>query len=112
MTDHQKPLGSGFGARTTASDVLAGIDLTGRCAIVTGGHSGLGLETTRALAAAGAHVIVGARNPEAARAAMHDVPNVIVDALDLEDLTSIHLFAKRLLAAESHLDMLLSLIHI
>lgn len=108
MTDHQKPLGSGFGARTTASDVLAGIDLTGRCAIVTGGHSGLGLETTRALAAAGAHVIVGARNPEAARAAMHDVPNVIVDALDLEDLTSIHLFAKRLLAAESHLDMLIN----
>lgn len=108
MTDHQKPLGSGFGARTTASDVLAGIDLTGRCAIVTGGHSGLGLETTRALAAAGAHVVVGARNPEAARAAMHDVPNVIVDALDLEDLTSIHLFAKRLLAAESHLDMLIN----
>ena len=61
MTDDQKPLGSGFDARSTAAEVLAGRDLTGRYVLVTGGHSGLGLETTRALAEAGAAVLVGAR---------------------------------------------------
>jgi len=48
-TAAQEKIGSGFGARTTAREVLAGIDLTGRLALVTGGYSGLGLETTRAL---------------------------------------------------------------
>lgn len=108
MTDHQKPLGSGFGARTTAADVLSGIDLTGKRAIVTGGHSGLGLETTRALTAAGAQVIVGARNPKAARAATRDLPDVTVDALDLADLASVDLFAKRILASGHHIDMLVN----
>ena len=58
MTTEQKPLKSGFGAKTTAGEVLAGIDLTGKTAVVTGGYSGVGLETTRALAEAGATVIV------------------------------------------------------
>ncbi|HIH2761751.1 TPA: SDR family NAD(P)-dependent oxidoreductase, partial [Burkholderia lata] len=64
MTSHQIPVHSGFSAASTASDVLAGLDLGGQTAIVTGGHSGLGLETTRALAQAGARVVVGARDPE------------------------------------------------
>ena len=46
MTTEQKPLESGFGAKTTAREVLAGLDLTGQTAIVTGGYSGVGLETT------------------------------------------------------------------
>ncbi|MFD0773698.1 oxidoreductase, partial [Streptomonospora algeriensis] len=57
----QRPIGSGFSARSTAKEVLEGIDLSGRLAVVTGGYSGLGLETTRALAEAGAHVVVPAR---------------------------------------------------
>ena len=63
MTE-QRSLGSRFGARSTANDVLSGIDLTSRTALVTGGYSGLGLETTRALARAGACVIVPARDPQ------------------------------------------------
>ena len=108
MIDHQKPLGSGFGARTTTSDVLSGIDLTGKRAIVTGGHYGLGLETTRALAAAGADVIVGSRNPEAAQTATLDLANVAVDALDLSDLVSVDLFAKRVLASGQHIDIIVN----
>ena len=63
MTTPQRPIGSGFGYRSTAAEVLEGIDLGGRLAIVTGGYSGLGLETVRALSGAGAEVIVPARRP-------------------------------------------------
>ena len=51
MTTEQKPLKSGFGAKTTAREVLVGRNLAGKTAIVTGGYSGVGLETTRALPA-------------------------------------------------------------
>jgi hypothetical protein len=46
-TTPQHPIGSGFGAATTAAEVTYGIDLSGKTAIVTGGYSGIGLETTR-----------------------------------------------------------------
>lgn len=62
----QKPIKSGYGARTTAAEVLGDINLHGKIAIVTGGYSGLGLETTRVLSDAGATVIVPARTPEKA----------------------------------------------
>ena len=67
MPTPQHPIDSGFGARSTAAEVLEGIDLSGRLAIVTGGYSGLGLETVRALSGAGADVIVPARRPRARR---------------------------------------------
>ncbi|ADI05163.1 oxidoreductase [Streptomyces bingchenggensis BCW-1] len=67
MSTEQHKIGSGFGAHSTADDVLTGIDLSGRTALVTGGYSGLGLETTRALARAGAHVVVLALAPGGAR---------------------------------------------
>jgi hypothetical protein len=53
IEDEQRPLGSGFTAASTAADVMADIDLIGRTALVTGGYSGLGFETTKALASAG-----------------------------------------------------------
>src|SRR5262249_58842138 len=54
-----------FGAQTTAAEVLKGVDLTGQRAIVTGGASGIGVETARALANAGARVTIAVRNLEA-----------------------------------------------
>ncbi|MGI5271491.1 SDR family NAD(P)-dependent oxidoreductase [Nonomuraea sp. CA-218870] len=99
MTTAQQRIGSGFGARTTAREVLHGVDLTGRLAIVTGGYSGLGLETTRALAEAGARVVVPARRPEQAAKAVAGIGGVEVDALDLADLGSVRGFAGRFLGS-------------
>ncbi|WP_242588839.1 SDR family NAD(P)-dependent oxidoreductase [Corallococcus macrosporus] len=70
MTPKQQPLNSGFGATTTTREVLGTTRLDGTVAIVTGGCAGIGLETTRALQAAGATVIVPARTPDKARAAL------------------------------------------
>lgn len=108
MIDQQKPLGSGFGAQTTATEVLTGIDLSGKIVIVTGGHSGLGLETTKALAGAGARVIVAARQPVAAEMATQGLLRVAIDELDLSDLDSVGAFAERILAAGIHVDMLIN----
>jgi NAD(P)-dependent dehydrogenase (short-subunit alcohol dehydrogenase family) len=104
MTSSQTPLGSGFGAHSTADDVLDGIDLTGRTVLVTGGYSGIGLETTRALSKAGATVVVPARRPDAAREQLAGIARTEVDALDLGDLASVAAFADRLVASGRTLD--------
>ncbi|MDQ1050513.1 SDR family NAD(P)-dependent oxidoreductase [Streptomyces sp. V4I2] len=103
----QHKIGSGFGAHSTADDVLAGIDLTGQLALVTGGYSGLGLETTRALTKAGARVVVPARRPAAAREALAGLDGVEVDELDLGDLESVRAFAERFLASGRTLDFVI-----
>ena len=103
----QAPLPSGFGMRSTAADVLAGIDLAGRSVIVTGGYSGIGVETTRALAAAGAHVTVPARTPDKARAALAGLVNVELAALDLMDPMSIDAFASNWQAQHTALHILI-----
>ncbi|MER7835012.1 SDR family NAD(P)-dependent oxidoreductase [Streptomyces sp. NPDC096040] len=106
-TTPQHKIGSGFGADSTADDVLAGLDLAGRLAIVTGGYSGLGLETTKALTEAGAHVVVPARRAEAARDALAGLDRVEVDELDLGDLDSVRGFAERFLASGRTLDFMI-----
>ena len=104
----QIPLGSGFGPRTTASDVLGGRRLDGLRGVITGGSAGLGLETTRALASAGAHVRVGARSRAKAEAALAGVANVEIDSLDVADPTSIDAFAARTLAVGDPVHVLLN----
>ncbi|MFC4275793.1 SDR family NAD(P)-dependent oxidoreductase [Achromobacter aloeverae] len=107
MTSKQLPIHSGFGAATTAAEVLAGRNLSGVTAIVTGGHSGLGLETTRALAGAGAHVIVAARDVDTARTKISAIPDAEVERLDLSDQASVREFADRFLARKQHVDILI-----
>ncbi len=97
-----------FGAHSTTGDVLAGIDLTGMTALVTGGYSGLGLATTRALAQAGARVVVPALRPDAAQQTLADVAGVEVDRLDLADLASVRVFAERFLRGHPTLDILIA----
>lgn len=108
MTSQQKKIGSGFTAASTAEEVAAGIDLSGRTAIVTGGYSGLGVETARVLAKAGATVIVPARSPEKARAALAGIAGVEQETLDLMDPASIDAFAARFLASGRPLHILVN----
>ncbi|RSM75283.1 oxidoreductase [Amycolatopsis sp. WAC 01375] len=108
MSTSQHKIGSGFGARSTAGEVLSGIDLSGKVAVVTGGYSGLGLETTRALANAGAHVVVPARRPADAEAALAGIPGTEVGELDLADLTSVEAFARGFLGTRRPIDLLIA----
>jgi NAD(P)-dependent dehydrogenase (short-subunit alcohol dehydrogenase family) len=101
----QAPIGTGITAAATADDVLQGIDLTGKNAIVTGGHRGIGLEITRALSKAGAHVTVAVRNPSAVDL---DLERVEAGQLDLLDPKSIDLFAERYLASGRSLHILIN----
>jgi NAD(P)-dependent dehydrogenase (short-subunit alcohol dehydrogenase family) len=95
----------------TAADIP---DQTGRTAVVTGANGGLGLETARALAAAGAHVVMAARNPEKADAAIADIKRTVSDpslelvALDLASQASIRAAAERILAAHERIDILVN----
>lgn len=108
MTTPQEPIRSGFGAASTAADVIRGIDLTGKVAIVTGGYSGLGRETTRVLWAAGAKVIVPARDQDKAAKALAGFPGVEIEAMDLMSPASIDAFAARFLASGRPLHILVN----
>ncbi|MFF7286184.1 SDR family NAD(P)-dependent oxidoreductase [Streptomyces griseorubiginosus] len=107
MSTAQHKIGSGFGAHSTADDVLAGVDLSGKLAIVTGGYSGLGLETTKALVKAGARVVVPARRPDTAKEALAGLDGVEQDVLDLGDLDSVRAFAERFLASGRTIDLVI-----
>src|ERR1700733_7881688 len=83
-----------FGFSSTAAEVIEGVDLSGKRAIVTGGASGIGLETAKALSAAGAAVTLAVRRPAAARAVAEDIrvstgnDAVEVRSLDVLDMAS------------------------
>jgi NAD(P)-dependent dehydrogenase (short-subunit alcohol dehydrogenase family) len=109
IADHQKPVDSPFGRHSEPHEVLAGIDLKGKVAIVTGGYSGIGLETVRALAAAGASVTVPARDTEKANAALAGMPGDIRIALmDLADIASVKRFALGFASDNTALDLLIN----
>ena len=108
MLAEQKPLHTGWGPATTAAEVLKGFDLSPVTALVTAGHSGLGLETTKALVGAGAQVVVAARDVEAARAKLQGMDRVTIEPLDLADLLSVRGLAQRMLSRGRHIDMLIA----
>ena len=107
-TTPQHPIGSGFGPGTTAAEVIRGIVLSGKTAIVTGGYSGIGLQTTRTLLSAGAKVVVPARDLSKAASALAAMPGVIAETLDLMDPISIDAFAGRFVGSGQVLDILVN----
>ncbi|WP_435208976.1 SDR family NAD(P)-dependent oxidoreductase [Micromonospora sp. bgisy143] len=110
MTAHTR-LTTPFTARTTAAEILDGVDLTGRRMIVTGGASGIGVETVRALAGAGAEVTVAVRDPSRAAGLVEEfagdaTPGSVRSAtLDLADLASVDAFVA---AWDGPLDVLVA----
>lgn len=85
-----------FGFHTTAGEVVHGIDLSGRQVVLTGASSGIGVETARALAMAGANLVLGVRDPAKGQEALRDVlgpPRLRLLRLDLSDLASVEEFA-------------------
>ena len=105
----QVPTQSGFHAKSTADEVLAGIDLAGKTAIVTGGYSGIGLEAVRALAAKGAAVVVPVRSPDKAEKSLARVDGEVTMApMDLADLASVRRFARETSDSHTHLDLLIN----
>src|SRR5947209_13623374 len=100
-----------FNAESTAAEVIAGIDLTDRRVIVTGGASGIGVETARALASAGAEVTLAVRNIKAGAATAADITDTTGNAavhfeeLDLADPRSVAAFVA---AWNEPLDLLIN----
>ena len=108
MATKQAPIHSGFGAQTTAREVIGNRRLDGLTALVTGGYAGVGLETTRSLSAAGATVIVPARTLDKARTALAGMDRVEIESLDLIDPKSIDALATRFLATGRPLHILIN----
>lgn len=109
MPTLQTPIDSPFSYRSTAREVVEGLDLTGKRVLVTGGYSGIGTETVRAIAGAGADVIVGARRPEQAAEVLSEMEGAItILSLDLSAPASIDAFAEELSARWESLDILIN----
>jgi NAD(P)-dependent dehydrogenase (short-subunit alcohol dehydrogenase family) len=92
---------SAFGAFSTAREVAASHDLTGKSVLITGAATGLGFETARALAERGAKIIIGVRKPDLGAAAADEIaktatgPKPVVEYLDLSDLKTLRDFGER-----------------
>jgi NAD(P)-dependent dehydrogenase (short-subunit alcohol dehydrogenase family) len=112
----RRKMTNGFGATSTTEDVLSGIDLHGKRILVTGVSSGIGVETARALAAHGAHVVGAARARAKAEAATAQVRtdaaanggSFELVALDLASLTSVRACADELLARGEPIDVVIA----
>ena len=109
ISEQQKPVDSGFGAKSEPTEVLKDIDLEGKVAMVTGGYSGIGLETTRALKEAGARVLVPARRKDVATSELFGIVDSedILD-LDLADPSSAQSFVDGFIGSGMSLDILIN----
>jgi NAD(P)-dependent dehydrogenase (short-subunit alcohol dehydrogenase family) len=99
-----------FDLNSTADDVVAGLDLSGKLAVITGGGAGIGKETARALAARGAHVIIGGRSRAVIEAAAKELSSsgaVLAHELDLLSLKSVSQFADWVISLGRPLDLLI-----
>ena len=105
----QKPINSGFNSKSNAHEIIKDIDLNGKIAIVTGGYSGIGLETTRELVSSGAEVIIPAKRSEVAIKNLEGIvskENVI--EMDLSDLNSVKNFTDGYKENFNRLDLLIN----
>ena len=109
ISEQQKPVNSGFGAKSEPAEVLAGIDLSGKTALVTGGYSGIGTETSRALAEAGCEVYAPARRTDVALNELKGiVPAENIVEMDLASPKSVQNFVDDFSSHVNKLDILIN----
>ena len=109
ISKHQTPTKSGFHSKTNADEITNGIDLNEKIAIVTGGYSGIGLETTRELVASGAKVIIPAKRTEVAIQNLEGIvskENIV--EMDLGNLNSVKKFTEDFKESFGKLDLLIN----
>tara|TARA_B100000767_G_scaffold220156_1_gene208386 strand:- start:1446 stop:2417 length:972 start_codon:yes stop_codon:yes gene_type:complete len=105
----QKPLNSGFGQKTEPSEILENIDLSNKTVIITGGYSGIGLETTKAMRSKGAKVIIPAKRVDIATAQLEGVvAKEDIIEMDLADLNSVQGFVDSFKDQNMSLDILIN----
>lgn len=109
ISQHQKPLMSGFGAKTEPSEILENINLADKTVIITGGYSGIGLETTKAIKANGARVLIPAKRLDVATKELSGIiPREDIFEMDLADLSSVKSFTDSFNTANGTLDILIN----
>ena len=109
ISDLQRPTNSGFGQKTEPSEILNNIILDNKNIIITGGYSGIGLETTKALRSAGARTIIPAKRKDIAQAELKDiVPEEDIFEMDLADLNSVKKFTNSFHDLNINLDILIN----
>ena len=109
ISNLQKPIISGFDSKSGADKIVKEKDLSGKIAIVTGGYSGIGLETTRALVAIGAKVIIAAKRTEVAVQNLEGIvskENIV--EMDLGNLNSVRKFTEDFKESFGKLDLLIN----
>jgi NAD(P)-dependent dehydrogenase (short-subunit alcohol dehydrogenase family) len=106
----QNAIQTKFDLNSTADDVVAGLDLSGKLAVITGAAAGIGKETARALLSRGAQVIIGGRNKAAIEAATQELSSsgaVLAHELDLLSLQSVSRFADWIISLDRPVDLLI-----
>jgi len=105
----QVPIKTGFSFHAKAAEVMAGIDLSGKTAVVTGAYSGLGLEAARALSSAGASVVAPARDPKRASEALASAGlGAAIVSMDLANLASVAEAAAEIGDTHDKVDILIN----
>lgn len=110
ISKQQQPVETGFSSKPESSEVIAGLDLSEKVALVTGGYSGIGIETVRALTAAGANVFVPSRDVDRAVKALEGIiPAEQIGFMDLADLPSVTRFGEAF--ADRHVKIDLAILN-
>ena len=109
ISQHQKPLISGFGQKSEPEEILANTDLSNKTVIITGGYSGIGLETTKAIKSKGAKVLIPAKRLDVAIKTLAGViPKEDIFEMDLADLSSVKSFTDSFNEQNIPLDLLIN----
>jgi NAD(P)-dependent dehydrogenase (short-subunit alcohol dehydrogenase family) len=106
ISSQQTPIDTGIGRKPEAAEVMAGVDLSGKTALVTGGYSGIGIETVRALTNAGATVLVPSRDVDRAVKTLEGIiPADQIGFMDLSDLPTVERYGEDLSRAYPAIDL-------